>query len=86
MGNNARRGIGAAKEGGAGMIADLEALAPPLIMAAAFLFGLAMFLRRQLGPRSREAEEGDEADIQDSTSNADPGDATHGPSTDQRKV
>ena len=44
------------------MIADLEALAPPLIMAAAFLFGLAMFLRRQLGPRSREAEEGDEAD------------------------
>jgi hypothetical protein len=86
MSNNARRGIGAAKEGGADMIADLEALAPPLIMAAAFLFGLAMFLRRQLGPRGRGAEEGDEADIQDSTSNADPGDATHGPSTDQHKV
>jgi hypothetical protein len=68
------------------MIADLEALAPPLIMAAAFLFGLAMFLRRQLGPRGRAAEEGDEADIQDSTSNADPGDATPGPSTDQHKV
>lgn len=68
------------------MIADLEALAPPLIMAAAFLFGLAMFLRRQLGPRSPEAEEGDEADIQDGASNADPGDAAHGPSTDQHKV
>ena len=68
------------------MIADLEALAPPLIMAAAFLFGLAMFLRRQLGPRGREAEEGDESEIRDIASNADPGDATHGPSTDQHKV
>jgi len=68
------------------MIADLEALAPPLIMAAAFLFGLVLFLRRQLGPRRPEAEEDDEADIPDSASNADPGDATHGPSTDQHKV
>ena len=68
------------------MIADLEALAPPLIMAAAFLFGLAMFLRRQLGPRRREAEEGDETDIRGGASNADPGDATQGPSTDQHKV
>jgi hypothetical protein len=68
------------------MIADLEALAPPLIMAAAFLFGLALFLRRQLGPRHREAEDGDEAEIGDSASNADPGDAAHGPSTDQHKV
>ena len=68
------------------MIADLEALAPPLIMAAAFLFGLAMFLRRQLGPRGREAEEGNESDIRDSASNADPGDATDGPSTDHHKV
>jgi hypothetical protein len=68
------------------VIADLEALAPPLIMAAAFLFGLVMFLRRQLGPRSREAEEGDEPDIRGGASNDDPGDATHGPSTDQHKV
>ena len=68
------------------MIADLEALAPPLIMAAAFLFGLVMFLRRQLGPRRREAEEGDEGDIRGGASNTDPGDATHGPSTDQHKV
>jgi len=68
------------------VIAGLEALTPPLIMAAAFLFGLVMFLRRQLGPRHREAEDSQEADIRDSTSNADPGDAAHGPSTDQHKV
>ena len=68
------------------MIADLEALTPPLIMATAFLFGLVFFLRRQLGPRHREAEDRDEADIRDGTSNADPGDAKHGPSTDQHKV
>jgi hypothetical protein len=55
-------------------------------MAAAFLFGLVFFLRRQLGPRHREAEDRDEADIRDGTSNADPGDAKHGPSTDQHKV
>ena len=68
------------------MLADLEALTPPLIIAAAFLFGLALFLRRQLGPRHRETEDGDEADIRDGGSNADPGDATHGSSTDQHKV
>jgi len=68
------------------VIADLEALTPPLIIAAAFLFGLALFLRRQLGPRHRETEDGDEADIRDGGSNADPGDATHGSSTDQHKV
>ena len=68
------------------MIADLEALTPPLIIAAAFLFGLALFLRRQLGPRHRETEDGDEADMRDGGSNADPGDATHGSSTDQHKV
>jgi len=68
------------------VIADLEALTPPLIIAAAFLFGLALFLRRQLGPRHRETEDGDEADMRDGGSNADPGDATHGSSTDQHKV
>jgi len=68
------------------VIADLEALTPPLIIAAAFLFGLALFLRRQLGPRHQETEDGDEAGIRDGGSNADPGDATHGSSTDQHKV
>ena len=68
------------------MLADLGALAPPLIMAGAFLIGLAMFLRRQLGPGGRSEDDGDEADIRDGSPNADPGDAAHGPSTDQHKV
>jgi hypothetical protein len=68
------------------MLADLEALTPPLIMAAAFLIGLALFLRHQMSPRDQHAEDGDEAEISGGTSNADPGDATHGPSTDQHKV
>ena len=68
------------------MLADLAALTPPLIMAAAFLIGLTLFLRRQLSPRDQHAEDGDEADITGGTSNDDPGDATHRPSTDQHKV
>ena len=68
------------------MLADLEALTPPLIMAAAFLIGLTLFLRRQMGPRDQPEDDGDEADIQDGTSNADPGDTSHGPSSDQHKV
>ena len=35
------------------MLADLEALTPPLIMAAAFLIGLTLFLRRQMSPRDQ---------------------------------
>ena len=68
------------------MLADLAALTPPLIMAAAFLIGLTLFLRRQLGPRGHHADDGDEGDITGRTSNDDPGDGTHGPSTDQHKV
>jgi hypothetical protein len=68
------------------MLADLEALTPPLIMAAAFLIGLTLFLRRQMGPRGQRTDDGEEGDITGSTSNDDPGDATHGPSTDQHKV
>jgi hypothetical protein len=68
------------------MLADLEALTPPLIMAAAFLIGLALFLRRQMGPRGEHTDDGDEGDITGGASNDDPGDAAHGPSTDQHKV
>ena len=68
------------------MLADLEALTPPLIMAAAFLIGLTLFLRRHLSPRDRLTDDGDEAGIQGGTSNADPGDTSHGPSGDQHKV
>ena len=68
------------------MLADLEALTPPLIMAAAFLIGVALFLRRQMSPRDQRADGDDAADITGGTSNDDPGDAAHGPSTDQHKV
>lgn len=72
------------------MLADLEALAPPLIMAAAFLIGLTLFLRRQMGPRGPATDEGDEADNAGGASNADPAgastDASHGPYSDQHKV
>ncbi len=68
------------------MLADLEALTPPLIMAAAFLIGLTLFLRRQMSTPDEPADDRDQADIQDSASNDDPGDGTHGPSSDQHKV
>ena len=68
------------------MLADLEALTPPLIMAAAFLIGLTLFLRRQMSPRDEPADDGDEADIRDSASNDGTGDGAHGPSSDQHKV
>ena len=68
------------------MLADLEALTPPLIMAAAFLIGLTLFLRRQMSRRDQPEDDGDEAGNTGSTSNDDPGDAAHGPSTDQHKV
>lgn len=68
------------------MLADLEALTPPLIMAAAFLIGVAFFLRRQLSPRGRSADEDDRADISGSGSNAGLGDTAHGSSAEQHKV
>jgi hypothetical protein len=68
------------------MLADLEALTPPLIMAAAFLIGLTLFLRRQMSPRDQPEDDDDEVGNTGGTSNDDPGDATHGPSTDQHKV
>jgi hypothetical protein len=68
------------------MLADLEALTPPLIMAAAFLIGVVLFLRHQMSLRDQHADDGDEAGITGDTSNDDPGDASHGPSTDQHKV
>jgi hypothetical protein len=30
---------------------DLAAITPPLVVCVAFLIGLAMFLRREMGPR-----------------------------------
>ena len=68
------------------MLADLEALTPPLIVAVAFLIGVVLFLRRQMSPRRRPADDRDEAEIGADGGNADPGDADHDSSADQRKV
>jgi hypothetical protein len=54
------------------MLADLEALTPPLIMAVAFLIGLTLFLRRQMSRPDQRTDEADEADIPGGAANADP--------------
>lgn len=68
------------------MLADLEALTPPLIVGGAFLIGVALFLRRQMSPRRLAEDDRDEADIEPDGGNADLGDPAHGSSTDQHKV
>jgi len=68
------------------MGADLVALTPPLVVGGAFVIGVVMFLRRQMGPRRDPADDRDEAEIGADRRNADPGDPADGPSADQHKV
>jgi hypothetical protein len=37
------------------MLADLAALTPPLVVCVAFIIGLVIFLRRQMGPKRNGA-------------------------------
>jgi hypothetical protein len=53
------------------MLQDLAALTPPLVVCAAFLIGLVLFLRRQMGAGDQPADPDDEADIHLDGSNAD---------------
>jgi hypothetical protein len=39
------------------MLSDLAALTPPTVVGVAFLIGLGIFLRRQLGPKQESAED-----------------------------
>ena len=39
------------------MLSDLAALTPPVVVCVAFLIGLGMFLRHQLGPKRESAED-----------------------------
>lgn len=64
------------------MLQDLEVLAPSLVVCAAFLAGLVMFLRRQMSARDQAGEE-PPADIPGDTRNASAGDASP-PSPPQR--
>jgi hypothetical protein len=50
---------------------DLAALTPPLVVCCAFLVGVVLFLRRQLGAGNRSADRDAETDIHDDGSNAD---------------
>lgn len=51
------------------MLQDLEALTPSLVVCAAFLIAIIMFLRRQMSPKQPGEEEGP-ADIPDDSRNA----------------
>jgi hypothetical protein len=37
------------------MLADLAAVTPPLVVCVAFIIGLVLFLRREMGPKRRDA-------------------------------
>ena len=39
------------------MLGDLAALTPPVVVCVAFLIGVGLFLRHQLGPKRESAEE-----------------------------
>ena len=72
-GGSSDRANSGGKEGG--VLADLEALTPPLVVCVAFLIGVVLFLRRQMGAGSQPADHDAETDIHDDGSNAD----THDP-------
>jgi len=69
------------KEGG--VLADLEALTPPLVVCVAFLIGVVLFLRRQMGSGSQPADPDAETDIHDDGSNADTDDPKAASSDDR---
>jgi hypothetical protein len=52
------------------MLQDLAALTPPLVVCAAFLIGVVLFLRRQMGARHQPAQRDDQTDIQDEARNS----------------
>jgi hypothetical protein len=56
------------------MLGDLAALTPPLVVCAAFLIGVVLFLRRQMGAGTRPADPDSESDIQEVHRNVDAGD------------
>ncbi|HWG65501.1 MAG TPA: hypothetical protein VG253_27780 [Streptosporangiaceae bacterium] len=49
------------------MLKDLAALTPPLVVCVAFLIGLGLFMRHQLGPKRRPSEDESGDDISGAT-------------------
>jgi hypothetical protein len=67
------------------MLRDLAALTAPLVVCCAFLVGVVLFLRRQMGTGGRPADHDDETDIRDDGRNADTGGPEAAPSLDEAK-
>ena len=67
------------------MLRDLAALTPPLVVCGAFLIGVVLFLRRQMGAGSQPADRDSETDIHDDARNADTGDPEAVSSPDRGK-
>ena len=65
------------------MLSDLAALTPPLVVCGAFLIGLVLFLRRQMGAGTGPADPHAGTDIHDDARNADTGDPEAAPSHDR---
>jgi hypothetical protein len=65
------------------MLQDLAALTPPLVVCAAFLIGVVLFLRRQMGAGSQPADPDAETDIHDDGGNADTDDPKAASSDDR---
>jgi hypothetical protein len=68
------------------MLSDLAALTPPLIVGAAFVIGVVLFMRRQLGPAAGTDDDDGRSHIPVEPRNADPGGQPPGPPAGQRKV
>lgn len=67
------------------MLRDLAALTPPLVVCCAFLIGVVLFLRRQMGAGDRPADHDDETDIHDDGRNTDTGGPQAASSLDRGK-
>ncbi len=65
------------------MLQDLAALTPPLVVCGAFLIGVILFLRRQMGAGGAPADRDDETDIHEDSSNVDTGDPEAASSRDR---
>jgi hypothetical protein len=68
------------------MLADLAALTPPLVVAGAFLIGLVLFLRRQMGRARERSQDDDGSDIPDDGRNVARDEPAQPSSSDARKV
>jgi hypothetical protein len=53
------------------MLQDLAALTPPLVVCGAFLVGVVLFLRRQMGAGARPEDREAETEIHDDGTNTD---------------